>query len=128
MYTLIAFATQWRRKYGGINSFNADFLAAFGVAYQNAQIVCIVTEATPAVIEEASRSHVTLLPLPYVPVAKSFDSAIGESGVDLIAKSQIKFDPDKTVWLGYDLITGRSCNSRSKTRRWTSRRNPSHEL
>jgi hypothetical protein len=43
MYTLVTFATQWGSKHGGINSFNADFLAAFGFAYHlSAQIVCIV--------------------------------------------------------------------------------------
>lgn len=107
MYTLVAFATQWGSKHGGINSFNADFLTAFGVAYhQNAQIVCIVSEASVESIEEAARAHVTLVPLPYVPVVKSFDISIGEIGVELITKSAIKLDPDQTVWLGHDLITG----------------------
>jgi glycosyltransferase involved in cell wall biosynthesis len=116
MYTLIAFATQWGSSHGGINSFNSDFLTAFGVGYhQNAQIVCVVTEASPEALSEASRAHVKLLPLPYVPVAKSFDSAIGETGVDLVMKSQIKFDPDRTIWLGHDLITGEAALAAAKT-------------
>lgn len=115
MYTLIAFATQWGSKYGGINSFNADFLTAFGVAYhQNAQIVCIVTEAKPEAVEEAARAHVTLLPLPYVPAVESFDSSIGESGVDLIRQSETKFDPQKTIWVGHDLITGEAAIAAAK--------------
>ncbi len=115
MYTLIAFATQWGSKYGGINSFNADFLTAFGVAYhQHAQIVCIVTEASPKAIEEAARAHVKLVPLPYVPVAKTFDSAIGENGLDLITKSEIKLSADKTIWLGHDLITGEAAIAAAK--------------
>lgn len=115
MYTLIAFATQWGSRHGGINSFNADFLIAFGVAYHlNAQVVCIVTQASPEARLEATNAHIKLLPLPYVPVARSFDSSIGETGVDLVTKSHIKFDPDRTIWLGHDLITGEAALAAAK--------------
>ncbi|HZN09101.1 MAG TPA: hypothetical protein VFB65_20070, partial [Pyrinomonadaceae bacterium] len=71
MYTLVVFATQWGSKHGGINSFNADFLTAFGVAYyQNAQIVCVVTDASPEAVSEAASAHIKLLPLPYAPVTR----------------------------------------------------------
>jgi hypothetical protein len=47
MYSLIAFATQWGSKYGGINSFNTDFLTAFGQYYHpQVQTVCLVTSMT----------------------------------------------------------------------------------
>jgi hypothetical protein len=63
MYTLVAFATQWGTKYGGINSFNCDFLKAFGVAYfQNVQVVCLVASAESRAIEDAAKSHVRFFP------------------------------------------------------------------
>jgi hypothetical protein len=47
MRSLIAFATQWGSKYGGINTFNTDFLSAFGIAYHSqVQVICIVSRAT----------------------------------------------------------------------------------
>jgi hypothetical protein len=73
MYTLVTFATQWGSKHGGINSFNADFLSAFGFAYhQSVQIVCIVASDTQPAREEAAKAHVRLVPLPYTPEAKAF--------------------------------------------------------
>jgi glycosyltransferase involved in cell wall biosynthesis len=107
MYTLITFATQWGSKHGGINSFNADFLTAFGAAYQlGAQIICIVVSATPEAMEDASNVHVQLVPLPYAPEAKSFGPEHGQAGVEHLKRRNISFDPDKTVWLGHDRITG----------------------
>lgn len=116
MYTLITFATQWGSKYGGINSFNADFLTAFGFAYhQNVEIVCIVAECTPEVREEAAKAHVRLLSLPYAPKTKSFDSSIGEAGARLLKESNISFEPDKTIWLGHDLISGEAAVAAAKS-------------
>lgn len=107
MYTLIAFATQWGSKHGGINSFNADFLTNFGAAYHHGtQIICVVTEHTPEAAEEAAKSRVKLIALPYIPRDRSFDSSIGELSVDLLEKAGITFEPEKTIWLGHDLITG----------------------
>src|SRR5690349_8455921 len=105
MYTVIAFATQWGSKYGGINSFNADFLTNFGAAYHHStQLVCVVTEHTADTAEEAAKSHVTLIALPYVPRDRSFESSTGELSVNLLQKTGIVFEPDKTIWLGHDLI------------------------
>src|SRR6185295_17005922 len=116
MYTLITFATQWGSKHGGINSFNADFLTAFGFAYhQSVEIVCIVAECTPEVQEETAKAHVRLLSLPYAPKAKSFDSSIGEAGARLIKESNTSFNPDKTIWLGHDLISGEAAVAAAKS-------------
>ena len=107
MYTLITFATQWGSKHGGINSFNADFLTAFGFAYHlGVQIVCIVGSNTPEASEAASKANVRLAPLPYSPQHKSFDPTHAQAGIDELKRLSISFDPDKTVWLGHDRITG----------------------
>lgn len=107
IYTLVSFTTQWGSKHGGINSFNADFLDAFGAAYNlSAQIVCIVASATPEARADAAKVHVRLVPLPYSPEAKAFGPEHGKAGVDQLKQLNISFDPDKTVWLGHDRITG----------------------
>jgi glycosyltransferase involved in cell wall biosynthesis len=115
MYTLVTFATQWGSKHGGINSFNADFLAAFGAAYHlSAQIVCIVASDTPEAREEASKAPVQLVSLPYSPEAKAFGPEHGQAGVAHLKHLNIGFDPDKTVWLGHDRITGEAAIAAAK--------------
>ena len=107
MYTLVTFATRWGSKFGGINSFNADFLMAFGVAYHlEAQIICVVGSDTSKASEEASKAHVQLVHLPYLPEAAFFDERHGRAGIDQLYKLGISYDPNKTVWLGHDRITG----------------------
>ena len=107
MHTLVTFATQWGSRYGGINSFNADFLAAFGAAcHQSAQIICIVASDTPEARAEAAKAHVQLVALPFTPEAKTFGPEHGQAGVEQLKSLKISFDPDKTVWLGHDRLTG----------------------
>ncbi|MFL6216205.1 MAG: glycosyltransferase family 4 protein [Blastocatellia bacterium] len=107
MHTLVTFATQWGSKHGGINSFNADFLSAFGFAYHlSVQIICIVASDTPEAMEAAARAHVKLVALPYAPEAKAFGPEHGRAGVEQLKQLKIDFEPDKTIWLGHDRITG----------------------
>ena len=115
MYSLITFATQWGSKHGGINSFNSDFLKAFGAAYHlQAQVICIVASATPEEIEEACNAHVILVPLLYPPQDKLFSAAQAQAGVDELKRLGINFDPDRTVWLGHDRITGEAAIAAAK--------------
>ena len=74
MHHLIAFATHWGSKYGGINSFNEDFLSAFASAYQkNVVVICIVAEASPEEIRESKNRGVTLLALRNIRQSAPFD-------------------------------------------------------
>jgi hypothetical protein len=57
-------------------------------------------------MEDASNVQVQLVPLPYAPEAKSFGPEHGKAGVEHLKRRNISFDPDKTVWLGHDRITG----------------------
>ncbi|QOX78101.1 tetratricopeptide repeat protein [Trichlorobacter lovleyi] len=107
MYTLISFATQWGSKYGGINSFNTDFLSALGVAYHlGIQVVCVVTSATSEEIEQARNAYVTLIPLPYSPTDKLLSATHAQTALNELKRRDIVFDPTRTVWLGHDRITG----------------------
>jgi glycosyltransferase involved in cell wall biosynthesis len=115
MFTLITFATQWGSKYGGINNFNTDFLTAFGVAYHlGAQVVCVVASATPEAQGDASKAHVRLVPLQFLPAAVVFGPDHGEAGAEQLKRLNISFNPDKTVWLGHDRITGAAAIAAAK--------------
>jgi glycosyltransferase involved in cell wall biosynthesis len=107
MHSIIAFATQWGSKYGGINTFNTDFLSAFGVAYHaHAQVICIVTAAEKKEIEEAENTHVTLVKLPYAPQEKIFTVEQATAAIAELQKLSIDFNPKHTIWLGHDRISG----------------------
>ena len=115
MHTLIAFATHWGTKHGGINSFNADFLTAFGSAYSaSAQVVCVVASETPGDSERAAKANVALVPLPYAPQATSVEAGHAEVGIGALKKRNISFDPASTVWLGHDRITGKAAIASAK--------------
>ena len=62
--TLVALATAWGPKHGGINSFNYDFVKALGVAFHDAVAVyCVVPNATDDEIQDARNAFVTLVRL-----------------------------------------------------------------
>ncbi len=106
-YTLIAFTSYWGSKFGGINAFNSDFLEAFGAAYERkVDVVCIVLEAKADDIEDAKQKNVTLIPLPYKPSEPHLGREHAVSAIEEIAKKEISFEPDKTIWLGHDRISG----------------------
>ncbi|MGZ5053892.1 MAG: tetratricopeptide repeat protein [Methylobacter sp.] len=109
MYSIIAFATQWGSKYGGINTFNTDFLSAFGVAYHShVQTICIVASAGDKEIEDAKNTHVTLVKLPYPPQDKIFTKEQAAAAVEELKKLSIQLNPEHTIWLGHDRISGQA--------------------
>ncbi len=106
-YTLIAFASHWGSKYGGINAFNADFLEAMGAAYYGkVNIICVVLKAEAENIEKAQQKNVILIKLPYEPVESCFTKKHAQSAINEIKKHGIDFDPNSTIWLGHDRISG----------------------
>src|SRR5437762_1651658 len=116
MYTLVAFATQWGSRYGGINSFNCDFVTAFAVAYpKDAQTICVVSSATAEQIEQAHKSQVQLIALPYEPQSPYLISEHGEAAVARIKELGLDLQPESTLWLGHDRITGRAAISAART-------------
>jgi hypothetical protein len=116
MHTLVAFATGWGSKFGGINSFNTDFLSAFGAAYYNhsEQFICIVASATPEEIEDAQRTDVKLVPLPYAPQDKVLSEEHAQAGIDELNRLNIIFNPVETVWLGHDRFSGAAAIAAAK--------------
>lgn len=107
MYSLIAFASQWGSKYGGINCFNTDFLEHFSAAYAlKAQIVCIVTSATDDEIAKAKRQEIRLISLNCSSGVTKLNAEHAPAAIHQLEERGIAYVPSTTIWLGHDLITG----------------------
>jgi hypothetical protein len=101
--TLIALATSWGPQQGGINSFNYDFLRAFGVAFHHSvRVLCVVPQATRDQIEEAGRHHVGLIPLPHPLSGETLDAV---HAAEIVRCVQIAAGQE-IIWLGHDRFTG----------------------
>jgi glycosyltransferase involved in cell wall biosynthesis/tetratricopeptide (TPR) repeat protein len=100
---IIAVATAWGPKHGGINAFNYDFVRALGVAsHRELTVVCAVPSATPAEVEEAARSFVSLRAF-----GTEFGSeALGADAAAAILESVRDISDHELVWLGHDIFTG----------------------
>ena len=110
-FTLIAFASYWGSKYGGINAFNADFLAAMSIAFFDenrgkVNVVCVVNAAEQQDIDDAKNKQVTLVPLPYPPDDPHMGEKHAKAAIAAMDEQGIAFDPKTTIWLGHDRITG----------------------
>lgn len=109
MFSVISYASEWGYSHGGINSFNTDLLCALGFAYpRGVQIVCVVSSATQKQIREASNANVTLVPLSKTTQNKQFSKEEAQDGIEQLGHHSVVFDPDQTIWLGHDLISGQA--------------------
>ena len=115
MYTLVSFATYWGSKYGGINAFNTDFLGAFARDFQgNVQVICLVTSADAQDIDKAKDVNVTLVTLPYIPQDKIFAKDQAQTAIHELKTRGINFEPENTIWLGHDRISGEAAVAAAK--------------
>jgi hypothetical protein len=113
---LIAFATRWGSRFGGINSFNSDLLIAFSAAfYSNAKTICVVLYATPEEREMARREQVQLVQLE-LPDVDAFGPAFEATVWQGLQAENVHPSPDQTVWLGHDRITGEIALAAAKVR------------
>ncbi len=114
-HTLIATATAWGPKYGGINAFNYDLLIA--VAFANMprlRVVCIVANCTEDEVQSAKDQYqIELINL---------DLNDGKVGKEHAALAWNKLQSvgftdasQNTVWLGHDRITGSVSIALAKT-------------
>ncbi|MGZ5054644.1 MAG: glycosyltransferase family 4 protein [Methylobacter sp.] len=103
--TLIALATGWGPKHGGINSFNYDFLRGFGGAFgKHVQIYCVVFAAEAKDLKEAQDSLITLIPFKKPPTGEKLEQSHATEIISLLETENI--DYNQAVWLGHDLFTG----------------------
>ncbi|WP_340124190.1 tetratricopeptide repeat protein [Methylobacter svalbardensis] len=103
--TLIALATGWGPKHGGINSFNYDFLRGFGGAFgKYVHIFCVVPAAEAKDFKEAKDSLVKLIPFEQPPTSEKLEQSHAAEIISLLEAENI--DYNQAVWLGHDLFTG----------------------
>jgi len=106
-FTLVAFATAWGPKFGGINAFNTDLLQAIAAAHwQWLNVICVVAACDEADIKTArAQDLITLISLGIS------TGAMGPEHVPLVASKIGTPDSEHTVWLGHDRITGAIANA-----------------
>jgi hypothetical protein len=108
LYTLVTFASHWGSRFGGINAFNSDFLAAMGVAfYGKVEVICVVNTCDDAAVTAAKNSNVTLLQLPFEPKDPHMGEAEATAAIGVL-KERFDFDSQNTIWLGHDRIIGQA--------------------
>jgi glycosyltransferase involved in cell wall biosynthesis len=107
MYKLIAFATHWGSRYGGINCFNYDLLSAVGTVFkQHVTTICVVTEASDAELTDAEEAFVKVVPLPYRPDGNRLSGDTARIVIQELQARKVLSTGDEIVWLGHDRITG----------------------
>jgi len=103
---LVAFATQWGTRFGGINSFNIDLVKAIASTFRGQVItVCVVLEADAEQIESANNDGIVLLALNDARQEK-FAADLVPAVLRALELASISLDPEKTVCLGHDRFTG----------------------
>jgi glycosyltransferase involved in cell wall biosynthesis/Tfp pilus assembly protein PilF len=106
MQTLIAFATSWGPKFGGINSFNYDLLRAFAACtYVNTRTVCVVPQANVDEIAAAKRDDVILISLDSENTS-AIPASLEAAAWQKLGQQLGDFDLARTIWLGHDRISG----------------------
>jgi glycosyltransferase involved in cell wall biosynthesis len=106
--TLIALATGWGPRHGGINSFNYDFLKGFAAAFVYIKVICIVKEASQAEVVEARQLGIDLRSLPYDNSEEKLDSTVAET---LIKTTLQDISSTEILFLGHDVFSGELANS-----------------
>ncbi len=103
---LVALATAWGPRYGGINAFNVEWVRSLGIAARrDYQLICVVLQADAADHEDARRHHVRLVSLGHL----TSDLPVNQAGPVLAAvrsASSVELDSCAVFWLGHDDKTG----------------------
>jgi glycosyltransferase involved in cell wall biosynthesis len=100
---IVLFATAWGPRFGGINSFNADFAKGLGELLQfEGTVYCIVPDASHEQIEDASRSSVRLIEVPSL----ASEPALVAAHLPIVLEAVRRLIPKIDCWVGHDIITG----------------------
>lgn len=93
---VLAVATEWDSKHGGLSTFNRDLCSALAAA--GARVVCYVPQASSAEVERAKAVRVALVEAPKMPGA--------ESVALLFQRPNLPADFVPNIVIGHDRITG----------------------
>lgn len=104
---LIAFATGWDSRFGGINVFNTRFLQQLGFASKGkVSVVCVVPSLPPGDAEQEPVRDVQLVKLPYPTGDSRMSAEHAPAAIEALKSEGVSLDADGLVWLGHDRITG----------------------
>ncbi len=102
-FNLIAFATAWGARHGGVNSFNMDLLQSLASAYRHAiAVTCVVPVASDDEAKSARDGEVNLINLG-LPESGCFGLNQSLDGMSEVTDIS---DDGGLIWLGHDRITG----------------------
>lgn len=110
--SVLAVATEWDSKHGGLSTFNRDLCAALAAA--GARVICYVPQASSAEVERAKGVQVALVEALQMP---------GADGVALLIQRPTLpagFVPD--IVIGHDRITGAASIALARDHYSTSKR------
>lgn len=99
MPRVVVFATSWGSRHGGINVFNVDFCAALA-AEVDAQVVCVVFDASEDEVSRASKVNVQLLLTP-----RGSDDEFATEADGVVAAKALGDTTDVALWVGHDVVT-----------------------
>lgn len=103
---LVAFATSWGTRFGGINSFNADLMSAVAATYSNkVTATCVVLSADLAETKAAHDEGVRLISLNLSGI-KDFPEHLEPKVTETLQTAGIDVRNAEVIWLGHDRITG----------------------
>ncbi|MBW9051012.1 glycosyltransferase family 4 protein [Rhizobium mesosinicum] len=101
---IVAVATAWGNREGGINSFNYSFLSGLSALRLDHKLVCVVTDVNNDERHDAEKKGVHVLRVSGVENGRPTDASSYEI-VEWLTKNG--FDPRQdSVFIGHDIVTG----------------------
>ena len=99
---IVALATAWGPKFGGINSFNTEVVKSLGILpTRNFELICIVLSLHSGELQEdlRLRFHIELVSL------EAEDGGFADgSASEIIERLDVASDPDRFIWVS-DMTT-----------------------
>ncbi len=109
--TLIALATAWGPKHGGINSFNRDLIRAFGNAFrETVRVICLIPRQDETAIKDALSASVELRHMDNPPEGERLTAS---HAAEIVASLKDVITTE-TFWLGHDNFTGAAAVAAAK--------------
>jgi glycosyltransferase involved in cell wall biosynthesis len=100
---LLAIATGWGSRHGGINSFNFDFLRGFAAAFVEVKVVCLVPQMSFAEQEQARQFGIDLRSLVFRCESEQLDESAAQS---IVGDSCRDLAGQEIICVGHDVFTG----------------------
>ncbi len=109
---IVSFATAWGPRFGGINSFNYDFLIAMAeLLGGQGQVYCAVPNPSEEVIELARLMQINIIPLMINGEIDKFERAWVGLAISWLEAMGVK---KISIWIGHDTVSGQAAQQASQ--------------